>query len=216
MTTNEDLKQRIVDELRWEPRVEASNIGVEVRDGAVTLTGHVPTYPEKFAAEDVVQRVKGVKAVADEIEVRLGRSVRYGDSEMAERIGHVLTWNVSVPEDTVKARVRNGLVTLTGEVEWHYQKRHIEQQVRHVRGVVGIINEIRIRPRVAAGDVKSNIENALHRNADVEADRIDVRVDGGRVTIDGKVKARYERDLVERAVWAAAGVTDVIDNLRVD
>lgn len=216
MLTDSQLNQRVLDELRWDHRFDASKIGVTTTDGAVTLTGHVDSYPQKFAATDAARSVRGVKAVADEIEVELANEHRTDDGEIAEHVAHVLSWNVSLPEESVKAKVRNGFVTLTGEVDWNHQRLHVQEQVQHVRGVRGIANLIAIRAHISSGDVKQEIEAALKRSAKLEADSVRIAVgQDGTVTLDGTVKSLYERDVVERAAWKAAGVRNVVDDLEV-
>jgi osmotically-inducible protein OsmY len=215
MTDDATLKRRVTDELRWDTRVNEAHVGVSAHDGSVTLSGHVPSYPEKYAAVDAAKRVRGVHAVADEIEVELPYERSNDDGAVAERIAHVLEWNVSIPEDSVKARVANGFVTLTGEVEWQHQRRHVEEQVRHVGGVRGIANTVVIRARATPSDIKRRIEDALERQAEVEARGLRVDVQGDRVILEGRIKATHERDVIERAVWAAPGVREVVDHLRV-
>lgn len=215
MTTDAGLKRRVEDELRWDTRVDAAHIGVTASDGSVTLSGHVSSFPEKYAATSSAKSVYGVKALADEIEINLPSEYRRDDSDIAERIAHVLEWNVSIPDNSVKAEVRKGFVTLTGTVDWQHQRNHIEEQVSHVGSVVGIANQIAIKNRATPADVKKQIEAALKRNAKLEAEKISVSVAGNKVTLDGSVKAYYERDLVERAAWAAPGVSFVVDHIRV-
>lgn len=213
--TDMQLKQSVLDELHWDAQVDAAHIGVTSSDGSVTLNGRVTSYPEKTAAINAAKRVRGVKAVADEIEVHLASDSREDDSDIAERIAHVLEWNVSVPEKNVQAKVRGGIVTLTGEVEWQHERKHVEAQVRHVSGVVGLLNQIHVKPKVSPSNVKAEIEDALFRNAELEADEVRISVSGDTVTLDGQVKAYYERDLVERAAWAAPGVRQVVDHIRI-
>ncbi len=215
MISDNELKMHVLDELEWDSQLEAAHIGVVAHDGAITLSGHVSSYPEKYAAFSAVKSVRGVKSIADEIEVHLDPKSRMDDSDVAERIAHVLSWNVAAPSDTIKAKVSNGFVTLEGEVEWDHERRQIERQVRHVRGVKGISNFIHISERASAPEVKKRIEAALQRNASLEASEIRVAVEGDRVTLDGRVKAYFERGLAERAAWTAPGVRHVIDHLSV-
>lgn len=215
MTTDSFLKESVEDELRWDLRVDEAHIGVSAHDGSVTLSGRVTTYPAKMAAIEAAKRVRGVRAVADDVEVHLPSQHRREDSDVAERIAHVLEWNVSIPHTNIQAKVSSGYVTLTGEVDWEHQRRHVEQQVRHVGGVIGVVNSITIKPRTTPADVKEKIEKALHRHADLEASAVKVTVSGNKVTLDGKVKAYYERDLIERAAWGAPGVREVVDHIYV-
>lgn len=205
MITDAKLKDLVLDELKWDPKVDEAHIGVTASDGSITLSGHVSSYASKYSAMDAVRRVRGVKAIADEVDVNLPTEYRRDDSDIAERIAHVLEWNVSIPNSDVKASVRNGHVTLTGEVEWQHQRQHIEKQVAHVGSVTGITNRISLRTTVTPANVKSKIENALKRSADLKAKNLKVTVSGDTVTLDGKVKAYYERTLAERAAWTAPG-----------
>jgi osmotically-inducible protein OsmY len=210
------LRQDIIDELDFDPSVHSSNsIGVAVENGVVTLTGHASSYAEKLAAERAVRRVAGVRAVAEEIEVRYPSEKKTADDQIAERALKVMAWDARVPEDAVGVRVEKGWVTLDGSVPWYYQKSACEEAVRKLTGVVGVSNFINVRPRVEAADVKDKIMAALKRNAEVEADAIRITVKDGTVTIDGKVKAWYERDLVEQAAWSAPGVALVIDRVTI-
>ncbi len=215
MLSDNMLKQRVLDELRWDTRFDAAKIGVVASGGAITLTGHVQSYPEKYSAIEATKSVKGVKAVADDIDVVLPDEKRSDDGDVAERISHVLSWNTSIPKDSVKAVVKAGFVTLTGELNWQNQRKHIEQQIRHIIGVCGISNCIQLNEIIASADVKKQIEDALQRNAKLEAEHVKVSVSGHTVVLDGKVKAYYERELIERAAWAAPGVREVVDDIRV-
>jgi osmotically-inducible protein OsmY len=209
------LRQDIIDELDFDPSVHSSNnIGVAVQNGVVTLTGHVASYAEKLAAERAVRRVAGMRALAEEIEVRYPSEKKTADDQIAERALKVIAWDASVPEDAVSVRVEKGWVTLEGSVPWYYQKRACEDAVRKLTGVAGVSNFIKVQPRVEAADVKNKIMAALKRNAEIEADAIRITVKDGTVTIDGTVKAWYERDLIEQAAWSAPGVASVIDRVR--
>ena len=209
------LRQFIIDELDFEPSIDAANIGVAVEKGVVTLTGHVANYVEKLAAERAVKRVKGVKAIAQEIEVRFSNQPKRSDDEIAQRALDILTWSVQVPADSIQVKVEKGWITLTGAVEWQYQKQAAESAVRHLSGILGVSNMIEIEPHVAAADVHRKIMDLLKRNAEVEADSIRVVVDNGKVILEGKVKAWYERNLAERAAWSAPGVKAVEDRLSI-
>ncbi len=215
MITDAKLKDLVLDELKWDPKVDEAHVGVTASDGSVTLSGHVSSYASKYNAMDAVRRVRGVKAIADEIDVNLPTEYRRDDSDIAERIAHVLECNISIPDNNVKASVHNGYVTLTGEVEWQHQRRDIEKQVAHVGSVAGITNRISLRTAVTPANVKSKIEKALKRSADLEAENLKVTVSGDTVTLDGKVKAYYERELAEQAAWTAPGVRRVLDHIRV-
>ena len=209
------LRQNIIDELEFEPSIDAAHIGLAVDDGVVTLTGHVSSYDEKLAAERAVQRVKGVKAIAQEIEVRYRYQLKTDDDQIAKRAADVLAWNL-VPADSVQVTVQKGWVVLSGKVDWQYQKVAAESAVSKLAGVSGVTNSIELKPHVEPKDVKHKIMAALHRSAQVDANNIQVSVIGHKVRLDGKVRAWYERRIAERAAWSAPGVTQVEDNLKVD
>lgn len=207
------LRENVLSELEFEPSVNAAHIGAAVEKGVVTLTGHVGSYAEKLAAERVVQRVKGVRAIAQEIEVRLPSDKKTSDDEIAQRAVNLIGWDTTIPDEKVKVKVQNGWITLSGKVDWYYQRQSAEAAVRKLSGVAGVVNSIMVEPRAEARDVKHRIEDALKRSAQLEAEKIRVTVSGGRVTLEGKVKAWYERGVAERAAWAAPGVTSVEDHL---
>jgi osmotically-inducible protein OsmY len=209
------LRQSVLDELEFDPVVEASKIGVAVDNGVVTLTGHVGSYAEKVAAERIAQRVRGVRAVAQEIEVRYPSDKKSADDEVAQRAAKILEWDSTVPFGKVKIKVERGYVTLSGEVEWQFQRRAAEDAVRKLSGLSGVLNTISVRPRVDPINVKHHIEDALRRNAELEADAIRVTASGGRVTLEGKVRTWRERGVAETAAWAAPGVVTVDDQLTV-
>lgn len=210
------LKQDIIDELDFEPSIDAADIGVAVASGVVTLTGHVPTYAQKSTVEDVVRRVKGVKGIAEEIEVRPFGTNRTADDEIAKRAINSIDWNTSVPDDAVQVKVQKGWVTLTGKVEWQYQKMAAADAIRDLAGVIGVQNDISVKAHASAFDVKQRIEGALKRSAEVEAQAIRVNVlDGGKVTLEGHVHDWSERSAASRAAWAAPGVNMVDDRLTI-
>lgn len=215
MLTDGLLQKRVLDELRWDSRFDATKVGVEISDGAVTLTGHVSSYAQKHAAVGATKGIKGVKAVADEIEVNLPTDKRIDDSDIAERISHVLSWNISIPSDSVKAEVRHGFVTLTGKADSQNQRSHIEQQILHVSGVRGISNQVLVNEIIVKEDIREQIVSALERSAKLEADHVKVNVSDHTVTLNGKVKAYYERELIERAAWLTPGVREVINDIEV-
>jgi osmotically-inducible protein OsmY len=192
------------------PSVDAAHIGVAVDKGIVTLTGHVANYAEKQAAIAAVRRVKGVRAIAEEIEVRCPSDKKTSDDEIAKRAIDILNWDTMVPNDSIQVMVRNGWVTLTGSVDWNYQKKHAEEDVRELTGVRGVINTVEIKPSVQADDVKRKIEEALKRHAEIEANAIRVTVrERNKVVLEGKVDSWNERHEVENAAWSAPGVKSV-------
>jgi osmotically-inducible protein OsmY len=216
MSSDLQLRQDVLDELEFEPSVNAAHIGVAANRGVVTLTGFVTNYAEKAAPERAARRVKGVKAIAEEIEVRLPSDTKRSDDEIAARALDILKWQVGVPADRIKVKVERGTVTLTGDVDWQFQKTDAEHVVHKLTGVANVVNQIRVASAVRASEVKERIQKALERSADVEASRITVQTEGGRVVLSGKVRAWYERDIAERAAWSAPGVTEVQDHLTID
>jgi len=218
MTKDDDrkLQQRVLDELEWEASVDAAHIGVAAMDGVVTLTGHVPTYAEKLAAEQAVRRVLGVKAIAQEIEVRLPSQPKTADDEVAHRAVQILDWDTSVPQGAVSAKVEKGWVTLTGEVDWQFQRAAAERAVQKLSGVTGVSNQLRVKARPRPADVRRRIEEAFRRDAVLEAGGVAVGVaEDGRVELGGKVRSWREREAAERAAWSAPGVTAVEDRIAV-
>lgn len=209
------LRDDIMNELDFEPRIKAAHIGVIVEKDVVTLSGHVSSYAEKLAAEDAVRRVRGVRAVATEIEIRHPSDKKIADDEIARRAVDILAWDATVPRNAVKITVNNGRVTLFGNVSWQFERKAAEDQVRKLSGVKGVINNIRMTPSISPADIKVRIENAFRRNAEFEADAVVVSVDGGTVGLDGVIHDWAERDAAERAVWSVAGVTDVRNRLTI-
>jgi osmotically-inducible protein OsmY len=188
---------------------------VAVKGGVVTLSGHVPNYLQKMQAERVVKAVKGVRGIAQELQVRVDGLDATSDDEIAKRAVATIAFDIMIPPDVVQVKVAQGWVTLTGEVDWQYQRSAAEADVRRLRGVAGITNGITLKQRPIAGDVERRIREALHRDATLDAAAIDVTVLGDRVTLDGKVDCWRDRELVERAAWAVPGVRTVQDNLHV-
>jgi osmotically-inducible protein OsmY len=214
MKNAEDLRQDVIDELTWDRSLDTPGIGVAVHDDAVTLTGHVRSYAEKRAAEKAAKRVRGVIAVANELEVRLPSSLLRDDTDIATAAASALKWSALVPS-TVSATVESGWVMLDGEVDWAYQRRSAEIAVRDLAGVRGVANQIRVKPRAVPKDVIDRIKSAFHRSAQIDADHISVAVSGGSVTLSGNVRSWSERAEAEHAARAAAGVTEVVNKLHV-
>jgi osmotically-inducible protein OsmY len=214
--TDSTLKQAVLDELAWDPSVNEAHIGVIARDGVVTLTGHVASYAEKCAAEHAAGRVSGVRGIAEELRIRYASAIRHGDEDIIRQALNVLDWDLAVPADTVRLKVEKGWVTLSGEVNWYYQKAAAEADVRKLFGVMGVSNEITIKPTVKASDVQKQIRAAFHRNAEFEAENIVVTTDGSKVTLSGKVDSYHERTLAEQTAWSAPGVTQVNDLMTVN
>ncbi len=210
------LRDDILDELAYEPILDAAHIGVAVDQDVVTLTGHVSSYAQKLAAISAVRRVKGVHGIADEIDVRYSPDKKTSDDEIAKRAINMLVWDSVVPSETVQVTVHDGLVTLTGKVNWQYQKSSAERDIRKLLGVRAVVNNIEIEPRAKAENVRSKIEAALQRHAEVEAKDIRVTVrDDSEVLLEGKVRSWDEKAAVENAAWSAPGVKNVKDRLTI-
>jgi osmotically-inducible protein OsmY len=216
MDTDKRLQEAVMRELEWDPKVDSAHIGVSAKDGAVTLTGHVTTYSEKMAAVRAAERVYGVKAVADELEVKLSSLTKRDDTDIAEEIARELRWNTTIP-DAVDAEVRDGWVTLRGEVEWTYQKNAAERAVRDVTGIRGVSNLITIKPRVKPkpSEVEQRVAEAIQRQASLDARRIWASTSNGTVHLYGNVHSFWEKRLAEEAASSAPGVSKVEDHIVV-
>jgi osmotically-inducible protein OsmY len=215
MKTDAELQDDVLQELRWDPQVaEPDHIGIAVADGAVTLTGHTTTYAEKLAAARAAERVYGVKAVANDLQVHLADSPR-DDADVAKAIAHVLEWNVQIPNGRVQARVQDGWVSLDGQVDYDFQRREIERMVRHVRGVVGITDNLSLMPPVSQVEVQAEIQDALEREAEVDARQVRVEVTNDVARLYGHVHSLREADAARTAAAAAPGVSRVESHLTV-
>ena len=214
MKTDSQLQQDVMAELKWEPAVHAEQIGVEVKNGVVTLAGEVSSYTEKWNAERAAQRVNGVKALAVELTVKLAEFSKRTDADIAESAKNILSWTSSLPADAVKVMVEGGWLTLSGDVEWQYQRQDAAHGVRFLAGVTGVSNQIAIKPSLSGTVVKSDIEAALKRRAAADAKTIAVDVKGGDVTLTGTVHSWSERDLATRSAWGSAGVRKVVDKMN--
>jgi len=217
MKTNSELQRDVQDELNWAPNITAGEIGVTARDGVITLTGEVPSYFEKIEAEDVAGRVSGVMAIAEELEVRLPALNERTDTDIAESALNFLAWNLAVPSDQVKVMVENSWITLTGEVEWYFQKKAAANAVRNLMGVKGVTNSISIKPKVVAtaSEIKTTIENAFKRTAMADAQKISVTVHDGKVTLKGNSYSWKEKNVASDYAWAASGVFSVENDIVV-
>jgi len=213
MKTDSNLQSDVLEELKWWPNVNAAHIGVAAKNGVVTLTGQVAHYAEKAAAEEAAKGVYGVKGTANDIMVELVGAAKRTDQDVAAAALSAIKWDFEVPEDKVKVVVKSGWVTLEGTVDWQYQKDAAERSVRYLMGVIAVTNNIGIKPSAKWIDVKTKIEDAFRRNADIEARRISVGTHDGKVTLSGSVSSWAESDQAVSAAWAAPGVTSVHNDL---
>jgi osmotically-inducible protein OsmY len=213
--TDRDQQDNVQAALEWEPSVDVTDVGVTVDNGVVTLRGDVKTYAEREAAERVALRVYGVKAVANDLKVRLVSGSERTDSEIAQAAVTALKWNTSVQADRISIAVRDGQVILKGHADWQFQKEAATRAVRNLTGVRGVTNHIAVEPRARVGDIQAKIEAAFRRSAEIDARRVKVTVQDSKVTLTGNVRSWAERQEAEQAAWAAPGVTQVEDSLAV-
>ena len=213
--SNIELRREILAELEFDPSVDAANIGVAVENGIVTLSGHVKSYPEKNAVEAAVKRVRGVRAVAEEVEVRHPEHKHHADDEIASRALDIISWDTALPDAAIDVKVQKGWITLSGEVPWQFQRMAAEQAVIKLGGVVGVANLITVAQSKSVSDVRSCIEDALRRSAEIEASRINVKVVDNHVVLEGVVRTWVERSMAEYAAWSVPGVTKVDSHLSV-
>ena len=215
MSRDDTRQKAVLDELSWEPSITAAHIGVTADHGTVTLTGHVESYGQKHAAEMATGRVKGVKAIAEEIEVRLPFEVKRDDADIATAAVDRLAWDTSTPRDAVKVKVEKGWLTLIGQVDWHFQKEAAEPEVRNLMGVLGVSNNITVKPHVDTAHLRDDIQHALHRSIFFQPENVHVSAEGGRVKLTGTVASWQERRIAGSTAWAARLAISVENDLIV-
>ena len=215
MSQDDQLQKAVLAELSWEPSIIAAHIGVTADHGTVTLTGHVSSYGQKHAAEMATGRVKGVKAIAEEIEVRLPFEVKRDDADIATAAANRLAWDTGTPRDAVKIKVEAGWVTLTGQVDWHFQKEAAQREIRNLMGVLGVTNQITIKSHVDTAHLQDDIQRALHRSVFFQPEHVHVTAQDGRVKLTGTVNSWRERQTAASTAWAARGATSVENDLIV-
>jgi len=215
MENDQQIQQDVLAELRWDARVAPNEIGVAVKDGVVTLSGQVESYTKKWAAEDAALRVRGVRGVANDVEVKLPFDDQRSDADIASAAINALKWDASIPTDKVQVTVAKGWVTLKGQVDWNFQKEAAEREVRNLKGVLGVVNLITVAPHAKPRDIKKKIEDALVRSVKTDAKSINVDVNGSKVILNGTVRSYAEKKEAERAAWSAPGITAVDDRISV-
>ncbi len=215
MKSDKELQDDVLAELNWEPGVNAAQIGVSAKAGVITLNGHVENYTEKSTAEAAAWRVKGVKGIAEEIKVHLPDWIKRTDEEIAEAALSRISWDVAIPPDVASVRVQDGWVTLTGEVDWHYQKLAAESDIRGLFGVVGVSNQMTLKPKVNTKDLSNEIRTALHRSWFFDPDTITVDAEGSTVKLAGTASSWHDKEVAGKTAWASKGATSVENNITV-
>ncbi len=213
MKTDKQLQSDVIAELNWERSINANKIGVEVNQGVVTLAGHVDSYSDKINAESAAQRVAGVKALVVEMDVNILGFGKRTDADIANSAKNILQWTSFLHADAINVMIENGWITLTGEVEWNYQREATATSLRYLPGVTGLTNKISVNPKVSVGEVRADIETAIKRQALKDASKIDVGIQGSEVTLSGTITSWPERELIKQSAWNTPGVINVIDKM---
>jgi len=216
MNTDIKIQKDVMEELKWQPFLHSSEIGVAVKDGIVTLSGIVDSYSKKLSAEKAVRNVTGVKAIAEDLQIGVSPSYRKTDAEIAQAVVNALKWHSAVPDDRIKIKVEDGVVTLEGELEWAYQRSNAKNAIQNLSGVRSVNNLIVIKPKISAYQLEQKISSAFLRSASIDANKVKVHVDGDKVTLTGKVRTFAESEDAEDAAWAAPGVFNVVNKLEIE
>lgn len=216
MKTDSEIQKDIMEQLKWEPFLNASEIGVAVKDGVVTLSGQVDSYPKKLAAENAAKKIAGVKAIAEDIQIGVSPAYNRTDTEIAEAIVHALKWHTAVRDENIKIKVENGIVKLEGEVEWEFQRQKIKTAVENVQGVRTVLNLVTLKPTTTPTDIQRKISAAFHRSASIDAAKVTAEVKGNKVILRGKVRNFSEKEDAETAAWSAPGILSVESHLKIE
>ncbi len=216
MKSDSQIQKDVMEQLKWEPFLNASEIGVAVKNGIVTLTGQVDSYSKKLTAEKAIKKIAGVKAIAEEIQIGVSPDFKKTDTEIAEAIMNALRWHTAVKEEKIKVRVENGNVRLEGEVEWEYQRNNAKNAIENLTGVRSVTNAITVKSKISTSDIQIKINSAFHRSATIDSAKIKAEVIDGKVTLRGKIRSIAEKEDAEKAVWNAPGITSVDNKLEIE
>lgn len=216
MKSDVQIQKDVMEELKWEPFLKASEIGVAVKNGIVTLSGQVDSYPKKLAAENAAKKIAGVKAIAEDIQIGVSPAYNKTDTEIAEAVLNALRWHTAVQEEKIKIKVENGNVRLEGEVEWEYQRNNAKAAIENLTGVRSVINFISVKPLITPSEIQQKISAAFHRSATIDSGKITAEVMGSKVILSGKVRSFIEKEDAETAAWNAPGVTSVESKIEIE
>ena len=216
MKTDSQIQQDVMDQLKWEPYLNAAQIGVAVKNGIVTLSGQVDTYSKKLIAENAAKKISGVKAIAEDIQIGVSPAYNKTDAEIAEAVLNALKWHTAVQEEKIKVKVEDGYVRLEGEVEWNFQRKNAAAAIENLAGVRSVINLITVKPKITASDIQDKINEAFKRSATIDAGKITTEVIGSKAILRGKVRSFAEKEDAENAAWFAPGITAVESKIEIE